>query len=139
PRWRRSSPARRGRGPGTGCGSRRHRTGFTCSTPRPGRLSGSGTAGRCGTGKPPAGRLAPAVDKADRRKADQVAAGKPRIVIVGAGGWTFPAELSRDILAFPSLADGTLVLYDIDVPAAERTASAVRQLAGIAGRTMSIE
>jgi alpha-galactosidase len=66
-------------------------------------------------------------------------AGKPRIVIVGAGGWTFPAELSRDILSFPSLADGTLVLYDIDVPAAERTASAVRQLAGIAGRKMSIE
>jgi len=69
----------------------------------------------------------------------QVAAGKPRIVIVGAGGWTFPAELSRDILSFPSLADGTLVLYDIDVPAAERTASAVRQLAEIAGRKMDIE
>jgi alpha-galactosidase len=52
----------------------------------------------------------------------------PRIVIVGAGGWVFPLELSRDVLAFPALASGTLVLYDIDVPAAERTAAHVRQM-----------
>lgn len=52
----------------------------------------------------------------------------PRIVIVGAGGWVFPLELSRDILAFPALTSSTLVLYDIDVPAAERTAVNVRQL-----------
>ncbi len=58
---------------------------------------------------------------------------------MGAGGWVFPAELARDILSFGSLAGGTLVLYDIDVPAAERTATAVRQLAGIAGRTVTVE
>jgi len=52
----------------------------------------------------------------------------PRIVIVGAGGWVFPLELSRDVLAFPALTSSTLVLYDIDVPAAERTAVNVRQL-----------
>jgi alpha-galactosidase len=52
----------------------------------------------------------------------------PRIVIVGAGGWVFPLELSRDVLAFPALGSSTLVLYDIDVPAAERTAAHVRQL-----------
>lgn len=52
----------------------------------------------------------------------------PRIVIIGAGGWVFPLELSRDVLAFPALATSTLVLYDIDVPAAERTAVNVRKL-----------
>lgn len=55
-------------------------------------------------------------------------ADNPRIVIVGAGGWVFPLELSRDILAFPALSGGTLVLYDIDVPAAERTQMYVRGL-----------
>ena len=34
--------------------------------------------------------------------------------IVGAGGWVFPMELTRDILSFPALATATLVLYDID-------------------------
>ena len=52
----------------------------------------------------------------------------PRIVIVGAGGWVFPLELSRDILAFPALSGGSLVLYDIDVAAAERTQTSVRRL-----------
>ncbi|MDP9242900.1 MAG: alpha-galactosidase [Actinomycetota bacterium] len=66
-------------------------------------------------------------------------AGEPRIVIVGAGGWVFPLELTRDILAFPALANATLVLYDIDVPAAERSAVAVRDLIGIAGSETHIE
>lgn len=52
----------------------------------------------------------------------------PRIVIVGAGGWVFPLELSRDILSFPALQASTLVLYDIDRAAAERTERFVRQL-----------
>ena len=43
-------------------------------------------------------------------------------MIVGAGGWVFPMELARDILSFGALAHGELVLYDIDVEAAERTA-----------------
>jgi alpha-galactosidase len=52
----------------------------------------------------------------------------PRIVISGAGGWVFPLELSRDVLAFSALRDSTLVLYDIDPPAAERTRGFVQQL-----------
>ena len=44
------------------------------------------------------------------------------------GGWVFPLELSRDILAFPALAASTLVLYDIDRAAAERTQGFVRRL-----------
>jgi alpha-galactosidase len=66
-------------------------------------------------------------------------AGEPRIVIVGAGGWVFPLELTRDILAFPALASSTLVLYDIDVPAAEVTAGAVWDLIGIAASEARIE
>jgi alpha-galactosidase len=52
----------------------------------------------------------------------------PRIAIVGAGGWVFPLELSRDVLAFPALTSSTLALFDIDVPAAERTAASVRRI-----------
>jgi alpha-galactosidase len=68
-----------------------------------------------------------------------MAAGRPRIVIVGAGGWTFPVTLARDILSFPALASGVLVLYDIDAGAAELTASAVRALIEIGGGTASVE
>src|SRR5512141_1127703 len=63
----------------------------------------------------------------------------PRIVIVGAGGWVFPLELSRDVLAFPALTSSTLVLYDIDVPAAERTAVNVRQLIEDAKLSAAVE
>ncbi|GIV00335.1 MAG: alpha-glucosidase/alpha-galactosidase [Actinomycetota bacterium] len=63
----------------------------------------------------------------------------PRIVIVGAGGWVFPLELSRDILAFPALQACTLVLYDIDRAAAERTESFVRQLVSDAGLPARVE
>jgi alpha-galactosidase len=63
----------------------------------------------------------------------------PRIVIVGAGGWVFPLELTRDLLSFPALADATLALYDIDVPAAERTAEAARELIGIGGLPTVVE
>jgi len=66
-------------------------------------------------------------------------AGQPRIVIVGAGGWVFPVELARDILSFASLSNGTIVLYDIDVPAAESTASVVRELIKIGGRAATVE
>ena len=52
----------------------------------------------------------------------------PRIVIVGAGGWVFPMELVRDILSFPALRSSTIVLFDIDVPSAERTAVSAREL-----------
>jgi alpha-galactosidase len=63
----------------------------------------------------------------------------PRIAIVGAGGWVFPLELTRDILAFPALRGSTLVLYDIDVAAAERTAVAAMQLIELGGMPTAIE
>jgi alpha-galactosidase len=66
-------------------------------------------------------------------------AGRPRIVIVGAGGWVFPVELARDILSFPSLGAATLVLYDIDQQAAERTATAVRQLIELGGLAATVQ
>jgi alpha-galactosidase len=65
--------------------------------------------------------------------------GRPRIVIVGAGGWTFPVTLARDILSFPSLAGGVLALYDIDADAAELTATSVRKLIEIGGLTTTVE
>jgi alpha-galactosidase len=52
----------------------------------------------------------------------------PTIVISGAGGWVFPLELARDILAFPALTGSRLVLYDIDRTAAERTQRFVRRM-----------
>jgi alpha-galactosidase len=63
----------------------------------------------------------------------------PRIAIVGAGGWVFPLELTRDILSFPALGGSTLVLYDIDVAAAERTAAAARQLIELGGLGARVE
>ena len=63
----------------------------------------------------------------------------PRIVIVGAGGWVFPLELTRDILSFPSLGGSALVLYDIDLGAAQRTAEAARALIDIAGTPTRVE
>ena len=63
----------------------------------------------------------------------------PRIVIVGAGGWVFPMELTRDILAFPALATATLVLYDIDPAGAERTAAAARELIALGGLPTRVE
>ena len=66
-------------------------------------------------------------------------AGGPRIVIVGAGGWVFPVELIRDILSFPALNGAELVLYDIDQPAAERTAVAARQLIEIGGLAATVQ
>ena len=63
----------------------------------------------------------------------------PRIVIVGAGGWVFPIELTRDILSFGSLTGATLALYDIDVPAAERTAVAARALIDLGGLPARVE
>jgi alpha-galactosidase len=63
----------------------------------------------------------------------------PRIVIVGAGGWVFPMELTRDILSFPGLHASTLVLYDIDPVGAERTAAAARQLIDLGGLPTRVE
>ena len=63
----------------------------------------------------------------------------PRIVIVGAGGWVFPVELTRDILSFPALSGCTLVLYDIDAAAAAKTARAAGQLIELGGLAARVE
>src|ERR1022692_2682836 len=63
----------------------------------------------------------------------------PRILIVGAGGWVFPVELTRDILSFPALSGCTLVLYDIDIAAAAKTAKAAGQLIEIGGLAARVE
>jgi alpha-galactosidase len=63
----------------------------------------------------------------------------PTIVIVGAGGWVFPMELTRDILSFPALGASRLVLYDIDVPAAERTAGFARELVALGGASAMVD
>ena len=53
---------------------------------------------------------------------------RPRITIVGAGGWTFPFVLIRDLLSFPALQGSELCLYDIDMAGSERTARSAREL-----------
>jgi len=65
--------------------------------------------------------------------------GGPRIVIVGAGGWVFPMELTRDVLSFPALGSSRLVLYDIDPLGAERTAGAARELIELGGLDAWVE
>lgn len=62
------------------------------------------------------------------QEAIRASEGRPKIVIVGAGGWVFPLELCRDILAHPALSWCSIVLYDIDRPAAERTLTHVKAL-----------
>ncbi|TMK60174.1 MAG: alpha-galactosidase [Actinobacteria bacterium] len=68
-----------------------------------------------------------------------MSADDPRIVIVGAGGWVFPMELVRDFLSFPALGSATIVLYDIDVPSAERTATSAEELISLGGLSARIE
>ena len=63
----------------------------------------------------------------------------PRIAIVGAGGWVFPLELTRDILSFPALRGSTLGLYDIDASAATRTADAAAELIEIGRLPATVE
>jgi alpha-galactosidase len=48
-------------------------------------------------------------------------------------------ELTRDILSFEALGDSTLVLYDIDVAAAGRTAAAARRLIDLGGLRVKVE
>ena len=58
-----------------------------------------------------------------------VAVGTPKITIVGAGGWTFPFVLIRDLLSFPALRGSEFRLFDIDSAGSERTARSARDLA----------
>ncbi len=66
-------------------------------------------------------------------------AGRPKIVIVGAGGWVFPVELIRDILSFPALSGCILALYDIDAGAAAQTAKVAEQLIEIGAVAATVE
>ncbi|PTX97478.1 alpha-glucosidase/alpha-galactosidase [Verrucomicrobia bacterium LW23] len=52
----------------------------------------------------------------------------PKIVIVGAGGVTFPLTLTADILSFPDLRDSVISLYDIEETRLNRTAGLVKKL-----------
>jgi len=65
--------------------------------------------------------------------------GGPKIAIVGAGGWVFPLEIARDILAHRSLSACTLALYDIRPEAAERTLHDVESLIELGGLTARAE
>lgn len=53
---------------------------------------------------------------------------KPKIVIIGAGGFVFPFRLIGDLLSFPALRASTLCLMDIDGTRVARTAAAAREL-----------
>jgi alpha-galactosidase len=65
--------------------------------------------------------------------------GVAKIAIVGAGGYVFPLRLIGDLLSFPALRGSTLSLMDIDLPGAERTAAAARELAAHHGFPTRIE
>ena len=54
----------------------------------------------------------------------------PKIVIVGAGGVTFPIALLIDILSFDALKRATISLYDIHAGRLHRTARMARSLIG---------
>ncbi|HEX2863518.1 MAG TPA: alpha-glucosidase/alpha-galactosidase, partial [Deinococcales bacterium] len=51
-----------------------------------------------------------------------------KVTIIGAGGFVFPIQLIRDLLAFPALQAATLSLMDIDAGRLKVTADAARQL-----------
>ena len=52
----------------------------------------------------------------------------PKIVIIGAGGVTFPIRLIIDILSFDALKNSVISLYDINVPRLKRTAKLAARL-----------
>jgi alpha-galactosidase len=57
------------------------------------------------------------------------AVGRPRIVLVGAGGFVFPLALIRDLLTFEALQTCEIVLYDIDATRAQQTLDRAQHLA----------
>src|SRR6202453_3930539 len=52
----------------------------------------------------------------------------PKIVVVGAGGVTFPIRLICDILSFDPLKNSLISLYDIHGPRLKRTARLASRL-----------
>ena len=63
----------------------------------------------------------------------------PKITIVGAGGYVFPLTLIRDILAFESLQESEICLYDIDADRVAITADGARRLVDAHGIGAKIE
>ncbi len=57
----------------------------------------------------------------------------PKITIVGAGGYVFPLTLVRDILAFESLQEAEICLYDIDQGRVAITAAGAQRLIDVHG------
>jgi len=61
----------------------------------------------------------------------------PKITIVGAGGYVFPLTLVRDILAFESLQESEICLYDIDQGRVAITAAGAQRLIDVHGSAPS--
>ncbi|GAB3740714.1 alpha-glucosidase/alpha-galactosidase [Microlunatus parietis] len=53
---------------------------------------------------------------------------RPKITIIGAGGYVFPFRLVGDLLSFPALQDATLCLMDIDEDRLARVAKVSQEL-----------
>lgn len=64
---------------------------------------------------------------------------RPRITIVGAGGYVFPFRLIGDLLSFPALQDATLCLMDINADRLSRVAAASRELISHHGLAAVVE
>jgi alpha-galactosidase len=62
-----------------------------------------------------------------------------KITIVGAGGYVFPLTLIRDILAFESLQESVLCLYDPDAGRVALTAGGARRLIEVHGLGAKVE
>ena len=56
-------------------------------------------------------------------------AAKPKITIIGAGGFVFPFRLIGDLMSFPALRSGRLCLMDINADRVARVADAAHELA----------
>ncbi|SDT36695.1 alpha-galactosidase [Microlunatus soli] len=53
---------------------------------------------------------------------------RPKITLIGAGGYVFPFRLVGDLLSFPALRDATICLMDINAERLSRVAAATREL-----------
>ncbi|GAA1484757.1 alpha-galactosidase [Brachybacterium fresconis] len=64
---------------------------------------------------------------------------RPKITIIGAGGFVFPFRLIGDILSFPALREATLTLMDINPDKLGPVASATRELVDHHGFPVTVE
>ena len=63
---------------------------------------------------------------------------RPKITIVGAGGYVFPFRLVGDLISFPALQSSTLCLMDLDADRLAVTAGAARDLVAHHGLAVEI-